>query len=326
VEPHRPTGNHPLGLALSIVATVMWGVLPVALKITLEQMDAFTITWYRLTLSGVLLGGYLAARRRLPRWRGHPLGVRVLLLVAILGLAGNYICYLLGLSHTSPAASQVLIQLAPVLATLGALIIFQERFGWVQWCGFFAVGAGMVLFFEQRLGEILQGLGGYSAGVGLIVLAAVLWAAYALSQKQLLNFMPSSSILLAVYCASTLIFLPTADPGAIFRMSRLHLAFLAFCALNTLIAYGAFSEALAHWEASRVNATTALTPVLTLVMVSLGSRFWPERLASEGLSLLSCAGAVLVVAGSMSIALGNGKAHPRSASRAGIPGGCGFSS
>jgi len=305
MERHTPTGNGPLGLGLSLLTALMWGVLPLALKITLEQMDAFTITWYRFTLAAVLLGAYLAARRRLPRLRGHPAGVRILLVLAVLGLAGNYVCYILGLSYTSPGASQVLIQLAPAIATLGSLVIFKERFSRLQWSGFFAVGVGMVLFFEQRLGEILYGMGRYSAGVALIIAAAVLWAGYALSQKQLLNVMSSPSTLLVIYACSMVIFLPAADPAALLRLSPLHLAMLAFCGLNTLIAYGAFSEALAHWEASRVNAVTALTPILTLLTVSVGARLWPERVLPEGLSLLSCAGAILVVAGSMSIALGN---------------------
>ena len=59
-----------------------------------------------------------------------------LLIVATLGLAANYIGFLLGLDHTSPANAQVLIQLGPLLLALGGLVVFRERFAPAQWLGF----------------------------------------------------------------------------------------------------------------------------------------------------------------------------------------------
>jgi len=310
MEPHIPSGNWRLGLALALLASVMWGVLPIALKLMLERLDAFTITWYRFTLAAAVLGCYLAARGRLADLRKQPAAVLALLALALLGLTGNYLLFLLGLARVSAGTAQVLIQLAPAIATVGALVLFKERFGRVQWCGFFAVGVGMAIFFQNRLGEVFLQVEDFSAGVLLIVVSAFSWAAYALAQKQLLNSMSSSSILFTVYAGNMLILLPAADPPAAFHLSTLHLSLLAFCALNTLVAYGAFSEALAHWEASRVNATAALTPVLTFLAVSIGTRLWPERIPPEGLTPLTCAGALLVVGGSMSVALGHGRTRP----------------
>jgi len=309
MEVHTPSGNWRLGLALALLASVMWGTLAIALKILLEQMDAFTITWYRFLTAAAVLGAYLTARGKLPNLRRLTFSMRGMLALAVFGLAGNYVLFILGLGHLSAGTAQVLIQLAPALATVGALVLFKERFGRVQWWGFFTVGAGMALFFQNRLGEIFSRLGSLSAGMLLIVASALSWAVYALAQKQLLKTMSSSSVLLVVYASSALILLPTADPAAVCRLNGLNLSLLAFCALNTLVAYGAFSEALAHWEASRVNATTALTPVLTFLAVGLGSGLWPGRIPAEGLTPLTCAGALLVVAGSMSIALGNGRAR-----------------
>jgi drug/metabolite transporter (DMT)-like permease len=283
----------------------MWGVLPIALKITLQEMDALTITWYRFTVAALLLGSYLAIRNKLPELRGHPVTIYVLLVLVILGLASNYVFFILGLSHISAETAQVLIQLAPALATLGSLILFKERFSRLQWCGFFTIGLGMLLFFHNKLGEVFLRLGSYSVGVMLIVLAAITWAMYALTQKQLLNVMSSSGVLLVVYGGSMLALLPTAVPTTILKLSTLHFWLLLFCALNTIIAYGSFSEALAHWEASRVSAIAALTPVITLLTERLGSNWWPHLVASEKLTTYASIGAFFVVTGSMSIALGH---------------------
>src|SRR5262245_16518209 len=56
---HATTGNWRRGFALSLATAFCWGVLPIALKYLLIDMDAVTVTWYRLTTSGVALGIYL---------------------------------------------------------------------------------------------------------------------------------------------------------------------------------------------------------------------------------------------------------------------------
>jgi drug/metabolite transporter (DMT)-like permease len=281
----------------------MWGLLPIALQITLEEMDGYTITWYRFMAAAVMLGSYLALRGGFPALRGQRSSVLILLAVVTLGLGGNYVLYILGLSYTSAGSAQVLIQLAPAMAMLGALVFFPERFVKVQWFGLFVLASGMVLFFHNRLGEIIKETGNYSLGMLLILLAAVAWAIYSLAQKQLLTAMSSAGVLLVVYTGSTFLLLPAASPGSVLALGPLPFWLLVFAALNTLIAYGAFSEALAHWEASRVNAVLTLTPIATLLMIRIGSALWPGIVGSEPLNVLSGMGAVLVVAGSMTIAL-----------------------
>ncbi len=304
MERHRPSGRWRLGLGLSLITVFMWGLLPVTLQITLERMDGYTITWYRFMVSALLLGAYLAVRGGLPRLRGRPLSVSSLLVLATLGLGGNYVFYILGLSYTSAGSAQVLIQLAPATAMLGALVCFQERFAKAQWLGLLVLASGMFLFFHNRLGEIFGQRGDYSLGMILLLVAAITWAVYALAQKQLLSVMASPAVLVVVYVGSMFLLLPTASPREVLDLGPLRFWLLVFAALNTLIAYGAFSEALAHWEASRVNAVLAMTPVATLLMIRIGSLLWPGIVAPEELTALSYLGAVLVVAGSMTIALG----------------------
>ena len=53
------------------------------------------------------------------------------------------------------------------------------------------------------------------------------------------------------------------------KLDAIGLWLLAYCALNTLVAYGAFAEALAHWEASRVSTILATTPLLSLGVIAL---------------------------------------------------------
>src|SRR5262249_37495381 len=132
---HRASGRSALGFSLAVTTMLMWGVLAVALKVALVEMDAYTIIWYRFLLSTLVLGAALAARGGLPAVGRLSRNAWALLVVATTCLAANYILFLLGLQHTTPANTQVLIQLAPFLLALGGIWVFGERFTRVQWLG-----------------------------------------------------------------------------------------------------------------------------------------------------------------------------------------------
>lgn len=309
---HRTSGHWRLGLLLTLITAACWATLPIALKIVLERLDPLTLTWFRFLVAALLTGAWLAARGRLGGYRG--LGRRgwTLLAFAALMLVGNYVLYLLGVQYTSPANAQLLIQLAPLLMTLGGIWVFGERFRLAQWLGLALLLAGLGLFFRDQLLHAWAGeaaaasaarSGGYVLGSAFVIAGAVVWAVYALLQKQLLMKLGSMQILLFIYAAATGVLLPFAQPATLLQLDGFHWAMLAYCALNTVGAYGAFAEALAHWEASRVSAILATTPLLCIVAVTVVHAIWPQMLAPERISTLGWVGAGLVVAGSAAVSL-----------------------
>ena len=108
---HQASGRWRFGLLLALVTAACWATLPVALKIMLEVLDPYTLTWFRFVVAAVVmlvwlgvsggLGGFAALDGK--RW--------TLLLLAALLLIGNYIFYLLGVQHTTPGNAQLIIQL-----------------------------------------------------------------------------------------------------------------------------------------------------------------------------------------------------------------------
>ncbi len=50
-------------------------------------------------------------------------------------------------------------------------------------------------------------------------------------------------ILLFIYVVASLVLLPFARPASLLQLDALHWAVLAYCAFNTIGAYGAFAEA-----------------------------------------------------------------------------------
>lgn len=301
---HISSGRWLYGLLLALTTAVLWGILPIKLKEVLQVMDPITVTWYRLLVAGSLLLAYLAASRRLPRFR--PLGRKGawLLALAVGGLTANYVLYLVGLNLLSPGTTQLVIQVAPILLLVSSLFVFRERFSLGQGIGLLILLLGFVLFFNQRLGELLTSLTTYTAGVLIVLAAAFVWTFYGLAQKQLLTLWSSVQVMMVIYLACALLLTPWAQPLQALQLSPLQGWLLLACCLNTLVAYGAFAEALAHWEASRVSATLAITPLVTFVSVALAASWWPDHVQPEQVNGIAYGGALLVVLGSALTAIG----------------------
>lgn len=301
---HKTSGRWQFGLFLSLVTVILWGVLPISLSITLQGLDVYTLTWFRFLVSFCLLAIYLKSRGNLPSISLLRSTSPKLVSIATIFLAINYILFVKGLAMTTPSNAEVLIQLAPILMGLGGLVIFKERYSLLQWIGISILTIGLLLFFNEQLSNLITAKSTYLLGSGLVIVAATAWSIYALAQKQLLQSLSSTHIMLIIYGGCALIFTLFASPTRIFTLNLLQSGMLLFCALNTLIAYGAFAEALQHWEASRVSAVLALTPLVTLLSSWLVSEISPNLIPVEHFTTLGIIGAILVVCSSTAIALG----------------------
>jgi drug/metabolite transporter (DMT)-like permease len=273
----------------------------------LEMLDVYTLTWYRFMISVAVLAPFIVRPGKLSTtaWPGKRLIV-IILLTGLL-MSGNYLLYILGLLYVSPSTAQVVIQQASLFFLLGSLVIYREQFTGRQWVGLAIVIFGLLLFFNERLIAMVINFTEDTLGVLLITGAAVIWAIYALLQKQLLKTYSASTTILLFYSIGSLAFLPFAQPSLVFQLSGVHIGLLFGLGLISLISYGAFAEALNHWEASRVSAVLATVPIITVATVKITTALFPDLIPPESLSMLSIAGAVLVVTGSIIMALGRSR-------------------
>ncbi|MEB0108587.1 MULTISPECIES: DMT family transporter [unclassified Pseudomonas] len=300
---HISSGRWVYGFLLTLLTALLWGILPIKLKQVLQVMDPITVTWFRLMVAGGCLFIYLAATRRLPSLK--VLGARGggLVAMAVCGLVGNYVLYLVGLKMLSPGTAQLVVQMGPIFLMVASVFVFKERFSLGQGLGLVVLIVGFGLFFNQRLAELLTSMGTYTAGVLTVLLATTIWVFYALGQKQLLTVWNSLQVMMVIYLFCAALLTPWAQPLEALALSPLQGVLLLACCMNTLVAYGAFAEALAHWEASRVSATLALTPLVTFVAVALAAWWWPGFVQAEEINALGYFGALVVVMGSAMVAL-----------------------
>ena len=295
------SGRWTLGLLLALGTATMWGTLPVALHLVAPTIGPATSTFFRFFIAALLLTPYLLITQKLIN--RHKLRSGKLLcmtLIAGLLLTGNYGFYILGLEKTTAEATQVMIQLAPMLLLIAGLWLFKEKFSAIQWLGFISFVLGLLLFFERQIGQLLMEFGDYGLGLLFIIMSAMFWTGYAIIQKFLLNDFQSSETMLILYWIGSLVFLPLSDFSTLAQLDTLQWAALLFCGLNTLVAYGCFAEALVHLEASRVSAIIAITPLFTIAIAQL---IPISDMPVEPLTGLSILGAILVVSGSIATAI-----------------------
>jgi drug/metabolite transporter (DMT)-like permease len=307
---HSLSGRWRLGAGLALTTAVLWGAVPLAMTPLLAHLDAVTISWFRFASSGLCLLAFFAARRRLQT--PHGVGRRALWLfvLAVLTLIGNYVLYVQSLHYIAAPVAQIVVQIAPVLLMLGSLWLFGERFSARQWGGFALLVAGITGFCYERLRISGASVDIFSTGIALMVVAAILWAVYGVAQKQLLHYLPAQFVLMGIYLAGAALMLPAASPQAIPRLGAAELGLLVFLAANTLVAYGAFAEALNHWESSKVSAVLALQPLTTLFGAALLGALWPAHFPPMPLTVAALLASLVVVAGSAVCALGGSPAPP----------------
>lgn len=296
--------RHWYGFTLSLLTAFLWGILPVFLSLSLEAMDSPTITWYRFALAAFIVFLWLAKKRALPPLSKLSRSSAAILILATLALVINYVANVKALDYINPQTAQVLMQLAPFLLMLGGIMFYGERFNRLEKIGAFILICGMLLFFNQRLIGLFATFDSYTKGVLLILLAAITWAAYALVQKLLMRSLTAKQLNLMLYFIGAIMLLPFTQLNQLMNMNLLQLLALLFCCLNTVVAYGAFTEALHVWHASKVSAVIALSPLFTFTSMQLAVRWMPDHFQPSDIGIYGYLGAMLVVVGSIMASLG----------------------
>lgn len=295
-----------LGITFALITAVMWGIVPIAMKQVLTDMQPHTLVWYRFFISAVGLGIVLGLRRQLPnlrvfrrkRWIG-------ILLVALIALSGNFVLFSSALQYLTPTVSQVIGQISPVGLMVASVLVLKEKMRPTQIAGAVILVIGLLLFFNSNLIEIFTRMTDFTKGIIMGVCASLIWVFYAVAQKVLLRRLGSQQILLLLYVLCSVVILPFATLNEVFNLNTWQLGCLIFCGLNTVIAYGALAEAMARWQAAQVSAIVTLTPLFTLLFSDLLAIFWPDMFTFQTLNLIAYFGAFMVVAGAMFSAIGH---------------------
>ena len=282
------------GILLSFATALLWGILPIFLKISLQGFHAGTISWSRFLFAFLILAIILQWKNhnpltilRNPPWMGIVGGVC---------LAANYYWVTVAVDLSGPSNMAVLIQIAGVFLVLAGVVIFHERLTLRQILGMFIAGCGLYLFFHDQLNRV-QESGEYYYANFLIVLAALVWVGYMVSQKFLSQKYGAQSLNLLVYAVSTVTLVAGVEWADFTQAGLTAWLSLIFCGFNTLIAYGTLAEAVKYIPLALISVIISLNPLITLVGMKILPEIGFAGLQSDPVGLLGYFGGVIVVTG-----------------------------
>jgi len=283
------------GLWLATATALSWAVLAIALKYSLKLFSSGTIVWVRMSLAFAILVALFAWRRRGqlsilrgPPWQG---------LVAGIFISINYFAYMKGVELTTASNAQIMIQLAPLSFALACIFFLGEYPTRKQWLGLTIAITGFGFFYWDQLLVSWDTLDRFQTGNLWLLLAAATWTIFALIQRGLLKTWPPQQFNMLIYGISTLLLFPLADAADLVAPTWLGGMLLLFLALNTVIAYGAFSEALLRIPSSQVSLIISVNPLLTIAIMTYLTHLNVEWISGEPVHWRGLVGAILVVTG-----------------------------
>lgn len=289
--------NQTKGIIYAVITAIFWGVLAVALKVAVMEVDSVTIVWFRFSLAFTPLLVWHIIKR--------PEGLRILyrppllLVIATLALAYNYIGFMWGIEYTTPSGAQLFIQMGPILLTLAGVLFFREKITQKQMLGFLLALIGLLLFYNQQIGALTGGENIYMKGVLLTLSGAFAWAVYGALQKKLVARYSTFTLNMFLFGLPTILYIPLADFSQLSDLSPAMWAIMAFLGINTLVAYTTLSLSLKYLEAGKVSIIIIMNPLITFIIMGILTEMNVSWIDGENFTLLSVVGAVIVIAGAI---------------------------
>jgi drug/metabolite transporter (DMT)-like permease len=282
------------GIIMTLVTTLLWGFLPVILKIALNTFSAGTIASFRFFFAFVVLYLILSLNGSQPHrfLRKPPL----LGILAGASLAANYFAMTQGVNLSSPSNAAILIQLAPVLMVVVGLTFFKERVTWQQLSGFVVAALGFYLFYRDQLAHV-KDMAIYSSATGYIFFAAAIWVLYISCQKTLSRSYGAQSLNLLVYGVAAVVLVTKVEWAEFLGIGWKDWLLLVILGINTLLAYGALAEAVKCIPLTIISPVITMNPMITLMAMLVLPQFSSGSLVPETIGTGGYIGAVVAIVG-----------------------------
>ncbi len=198
---------------------------------------------------------------------------RALMGVGLLGLVGNQVLFLIGLSMTSVAHAAMITALSPVLVMVGAGVSGMERITPVRIGGLLIAGCGvLVLQFSRGASG-----GATVAGDAVMLVSVLVFAGFNLLGKPVAEKFGSMTMNAFAYCGAGVLALPLvarnwSAGGHASALAWIGVVYMAAC--SSVLGYLIYGYALRHLPASRVSVVVYLQPLLAslLAVAVLGER------------------------------------------------------
>jgi drug/metabolite transporter (DMT)-like permease len=269
--------RQPSPSPVSPYATLVLGVLLVSVGAILVRLAAappLAVSFYRMSIASLLLSpfAWTDARQSWPKLSARP---HLLLLASGVALALHFATWIASLSHTSVAASVLLVNTAPLFAIALSLVFLREKPPLaVQVAIPLAMVGAAVIALGDRDSSPASLFGNLLAVAGAVTLAT-----YQVIGRGLRATLPLNAYMLAVWGTATL---TLAGLMAVFGTRfapfppRTWLAFAALAVVPTLGGHGLTNRALRSLPAPTVGLFLLGEPVIASLLAMVLFRETPS--------------------------------------------------
>ena len=284
--PRRVPSSSGAGTAAGLAAVGIWGMAPVATRALVLQLAPLPLLVIRMGLAAVVLLPWCGPVLRRPGRRYAPR----LIIAGLLGMVGYNLPVTIGLQWVPASTAGLVLASEPVWLLLLAAVFLGERVSRRCWAGAAVALAGVGVLAGPSALSAHRGAGEL-AGVGLIALGTLLFAAYTLMLRPLSRAIGPVPATAASTVAGSLFYAAlagTVTSGQLSRLPAAAWAELAFLALGSIVVgMLAWNLAVARLPSQRAGLLLYLEPLVSVAgaVALLGERL-SAGLAIGGLLIL----------------------------------------
>jgi drug/metabolite transporter (DMT)-like permease len=185
----------PLDIFLMLSLVMFWGSSFVVVKIVLlEGLSPVAIATFRFLIAGLL---FLAAlllekvRRRSFRLLFQKQDALSFIMLSLVGVTFFFIAQYVGIDLAGASVSSILVCfLAPILIAIFSALLFHERLGRKQVLGIVVAAIGTLVVITGGTMDLKSSNSTFLVGSLILLLTPLLWAAYTLGGKKVMEKYP----------------------------------------------------------------------------------------------------------------------------------------
>jgi drug/metabolite transporter (DMT)-like permease len=268
---------------------IFWAFSFIWFKEANKTFHPITIVFIRLLFSVVIMTVFLVATKNYMKIKKADR--KLFLMLALFEPFFYFLGESFGLTFVSATVCSVMISTIPVVATIGAWLIFKEKLKIINYAGIILSFIGVLVFIINRDGSLSFNI----KGLGFLILAVLSAVGYNLTLSRLVSTYSPVYIVNVQNIIGAILFLPLflifdfkqfMSVPFTFEVFKpiIELAFLCSCGAFILFAYS-----VKYMGITKANIFSNCIPVFTALF-----SFW---LLGEELTIQNIAGMTIVIAG-----------------------------
>jgi len=271
------------------LAMIFWAFSFIWFKVANRTFSPVTIVFLRLIFSIILLTSYLLIKKKFVKIRKEDR--KLFLMLALFEPFFYFLGESFGLTYVSATVGSVIISTIPVVATLGAWIIFRERLKIINYIGIIVSFLGIVIFVLNKEGGLTFNI----KGLSLLILAVFSAAGYNLTLSRLVGNYGPVFIVNVQNTIGALLFMPVFlifDFKEFLNTPFTLISFTPIIELSVFASCGAFilfAYSVRNLGITKANVFTNFIPIFTA--------FFSFFILGDKLTLQNIIGMIIVVSG-----------------------------